>query len=102
MTLTPSSVAIGNFTFHAETCFFPNDRILRTIRLPMNYTLIDLVNLKDGTYTQEELDFNKVNEKIATAEASLDKAINSCFKQLKNYGIRLPEIDLFVKSMIYK
>ena len=101
MTFTPSTVALGNFTFHAETCFFLDDRILRTIQHPMNYTLIDLVNLKDGTYTKEELEFNKIPQKITEAEVGLEKAINSCYNKLKHYGIRLPEIEAFVKSKIY-
>ncbi|NCA75045.1 MAG: hypothetical protein EOM90_01800 [Alphaproteobacteria bacterium] len=101
MTFTPSSAALGNFTFHAETCFFTDDRILRTIQLPMNYTLIDLVNLNDGTYTQEELEFNRIPQKTAEAAAGLDEAIRSCYNKLKSYGIRLNDIEEFVKSKIY-
>ena len=102
MTFTPSTAALGNLTFPAETCFFPNDRILRTIQLPMNYTLIDLANLKNENYTQEELEFNKIPQKVATAETGLDKAIQSCYNKLKHYGIRLPEIEAFVREKIYK
>ena len=101
MTFTPSTAALGNFTFHAETCFFPDDRILRTIQLPMNYTLIDLVRLQDGTYTLEELEFNGIPQKIKEAESDLEKTITSCYRKLKGYGIQLHEVKEFVISKIY-
>ncbi|MEI6455438.1 MAG: hypothetical protein WCO93_04045 [bacterium] len=102
MSFSPSTATLGNFSFSAETCFFPNDRILRTIQLPMNYTLIDLVRLNNGTYTQEELEFNNVPDKITAAETGLDKAIRSCYNKLKHYGIRLNEVEQFVRGKIYK
>jgi len=103
MTISNSQATLGTLSFHAETCFFPNDRILRTIQLPINHSLIDLNNLlKDKSYTREELEFNKIPEKIAAAEISIDKAIQSCYNKLKGYGIRLNEVDEFVKTRIYR
>jgi len=101
MTFTPSTAALGNFTFRAETCFFPDDRILRTIQLPMNFTLIDLMRLNDGTYTEEELVFNGIPQKIKEAESGLDKTITACYHKLKGYGIQLHEVKEFVISKIY-
>ena len=100
MTIDDSSVSLGTFSFHAETCFFPDDRILRTIQLPINHTLKDLIQLTKGMYTQEELEFNKIHEKI-DAFAGIDKAVLTCYKALKQYGIQQYEIEKFVRERVF-
>ena len=102
MKLEPSRVWLGNLSFSAETWFFPNDRILRTIQLPMYYTLIDLVQLTKQNYTKEELEFNKIPQRINEASQGLDKAITSCFNKLKGYGIKRNEVEMFVRTHIFK
>jgi len=66
--ITEGEIIIGNLTFSAATCFFNDDKILRTINLPLNYTDADLLRLRNGKYTIEELDFNKMFAKLARAE----------------------------------
>jgi hypothetical protein len=101
MKIEPSRVWLGNLSFSAETWFFPNDRILRTIQLPMYYTLIDLVQLTKQNYTKEELEFNKIPQRIQEASVNLEKSIKSCYNKLKVYGFRFEEVESFVKSKIF-
>jgi len=101
MTFHPSETILGTFSFQAITKFYPKDQILNTIHLPKKCTLKDLLKLKSENHSQEELEFNKIPEKIAIAEAELEKSIQSCFKALKRYEIQHSEIEAFVKSKIY-
>lgn len=102
MKFEPSRVWFGNLSFSAETWFFADDRILRTIQLPMSYTLIDLIKLTKQNYTQEELEFNNIPQKIKEALQELDRTITSCHNKLKGYGINRKELELFIKSQVYK
>ena len=44
-----------------ETTFFETDKILRSIKMPINYTDWHLLRLENEGYTPEELEFNKLD-----------------------------------------
>ena len=102
MKIAESQVTLGTFSFSAKTIFFANDRVLRIIKLPKNYSFFDLITVTKSDYTQEELEYNKIPEKIAAMQDGLGKAIKSCFHKLKQFGIQFNDIEEFVMSKFYK
>ena len=93
---------IGNFKVSAGTCFFKDDAILRSINLPINYSITDLLHLTDH-YTQEEIEFNKLNLLLKTFYADMEKDIHLAFRFLSKYGVTKDEIKNIVqKRLSYK
>ena len=98
--ISEGEMKIHNVTILVKTTFFENDRILRTIQLPLNYTDGDLLRLTKEGYTWEELNFNKLTFKISQAEENLEKNKSSAFRLLKPYGVSFDDIeDLLKKRM---
>jgi len=101
ITIDEGEMSIGSLTVPVSTTFFKDDKILRTIKLPTNYTELDLLRLvKSGKYTQEELYFNKLSVKIDIAETHLRKNINYAYKILREYGVTKKEIEEIVERII--
>jgi hypothetical protein len=101
MKISDTHVTVGTFSFPAQTHLFSNDRILRTIKLPKKYSLIDLIKLTKLGYTQEELEYNQIPQKIMAMEDGVHDAIKVCFNKLKKYGILLNEVEEFVRTKVY-
>lgn len=101
MTITEGSLKINMVTVNANTCFFKDDRILRTIRLPLNYNEADLLRLVQQGYTEQELLFNKLYFKFERAQKSIETAINSAYLKLKLYGVTRAEIMNLVEKKLY-
>jgi len=80
-------IKIGEFFVDVPVSLIENDKILKTIDIPLNYTDMDILNLLRMGYTQEELTFNKVNKQIDDAIKRLDENIEKAFKILKPYGL---------------
>ncbi|HPT21879.1 MAG TPA: hypothetical protein PLR88_08040 [Bacteroidales bacterium] len=91
-------IGFGDLFIGADTTFINNDRILKSIDLPINYMELDLLKLDLNKYTPEELEFNKLTKKIENARKNLESAINEVYQKLKIYGFTKNEVDLFVKS----
>ncbi|MDP1614515.1 MAG: hypothetical protein Q8L68_01820 [Methylococcales bacterium] len=102
MKISDSHVTLGTFSFPAQIRLFPNDRILRSIKLPKKYSLIDLIELTKLDYTQEELDYNQIPQKIIAMEDGVSEAIKSCYNKLKKFGIQFNEVEEFVMTTVYK
>ena len=96
-----SEVTLGTFTFPAKTVLFRNDKVLREISLPKKYNLQDLLRITKSDYSKEELEFNKIPEKITSMEDGLGKAIKSCYLKLKPYGVDFKDIEQFVFLKVY-
>jgi hypothetical protein len=90
---------IGNFKVSAGTCFFKDDAILRSINLPINYSITDLLHLTDH-YTQEEIEFNKLNLLLKTFYADMEKDIHLAFRFLSKYGVTKDEIKNIVQKRL--
>lgn len=99
-TITDGFIKMNNITISAKTTFFENDRILRTIRLPMNYTDVDIINLKNSVYTQEELEFNNMTFLINQAEENLKANLLNAYNFIKLYGVKYAELEKLVKSKL--
>lgn len=92
-------MAIGNLTVKVNTFFFQDDSILRSIKLPINYSIVDILQLSDR-YTTEEIEFNKLDILLKRAYAELDKDINVSYGILKKYGVTTDEIRKIVLEEI--
>jgi hypothetical protein len=93
-------MTIGILTLAVHTCYFKNDRILRSINMPINFKDIDLLRLQKQGYTFEELQFNKLINPITEAENNLKYNINYSYNRLKEYGVSYEELEKLVKTNI--
>ena len=86
----------GILTVQAETVFFKDDRVLKTIVLPNKYTDLDLLLLKNEGYTEEELEFNNILGVLELAERRVYYKIRKASLCLREYGIMPKEIKKLV------
>lgn len=99
--IRPNEVTAGIVSFTANTTYFKDDTILRTIQLPINFTDGDILGIfKDEGYTLQELEFNKILPQIREAKAQLDGCIVKAFEHLKNYGISKEDVEKMVYGKI--
>jgi len=98
--ITEDEINVGILTFRAATCFFEDDKILRTIQLPLNYTDADVLRLRNGQYTQEELDFNNMFPKIEKAEKNLEHNLYWTYRKIHIYGVQYEELEELVKKKL--
>lgn len=101
ITFSEGSAKINRVTINAKTTFFENDRILRTIQLPINFTDADLLGLSLEGYTMEELDFNDLLKLINEAEVKLKEKIKQAQLLLKPYGVTYDALEKIVKSNLH-
>lgn len=97
--ITEGFLTIGKLTVEADTCFIQDDSILRSIKLPMNFTVADLLRLNDR-YTPEEIAFNKLDLLIKKNIQTIGQDIDKIAVVLKKYGINRKEIQQFVYEKI--
>ena len=86
-TLYEGELICENSRFAIETTFFKDDTILRSIDLPLNYTIKDLITLSEKGYTKEELNFNNIS-------AAIEKEKNKLLKELMTKGNVLPQYKM--------
>lgn len=97
--ISEGTMTIGNLTVKASTFFFNDDSILRSIKLPINYSIVDILRLRDQ-YTPEEIEFNKMDILIKKTITEIDKDINLSYRTLKKYGVTSAEIRKLVHERI--
>jgi hypothetical protein len=93
-------ISIGKVTVSARTFFFQDDTILRSINLPINYSVDDILRLP-GQYTPEELEFNKMNDLIKRTNNDMAKEIRQVTDILRKYGFTHTEIENLVHEKIF-
>jgi hypothetical protein len=96
-----SDLIINNISIAAKTTFFEKDNILRTIQLPINYTLVHLLGLENDGYTKEEIEFNNLKPIINAAEKSLHINLLKAYHKLAIYGVSYCELESFVNSKLF-
>lgn len=100
--ISEALVTIGKLTVDADTCFFEDDSILRSIKLPINFTVKELLSINER-YTPEEIAFNKLDVLIKKNVETISQDVNKIDVILKKYGITRNEIQKFVfKKIGYK
>ena len=102
-----SYISIGDYfmifngsTVHVETFFFQDYSILRSIDIPMNYTISDILRIS-LKYTEEEIEFNKLTEDIQKAFKSLSNDTKLVTSNLLKYGFSQREIEKFIHDKIF-
>jgi hypothetical protein len=94
-------VEINHLRVYTWTNFLEDDTVLRSVNLPINFTPADIVKLPEK-HTNEELDFNNLTTIYYKTFRTLSTDIKSVHEKLKKYGFTLEEINLIIKSKIYK
>ena len=89
-------------TIDIKTTFFEDDKILRTIKMPMNFTDAELLRLEHEGYTWDEVSFNKLTKRIAIAERKLKDNLFKAFEVLRVYGVTYEELEKFTKKHFTK
>jgi len=91
---------IGVSKFKVQTTFFEDDKILRSIKLPINYTDYHLLQLENRGFTIDELRFNKLEFEVYHAQKRLKTNINKTKDLLGVYGITKQEIEDIIDRKI--
>ena len=100
-TLSINTLKLRGFSFNVQTTFFENDRILRSINLPMNYKYLDIVKLYlSEKYTSEELKFNKLEKTVLDSIDKLKTDIDRVTSILKVYSFSRNEIECFIHDKV--
>lgn len=98
--ITDQFLRIGVTTIQARTFFFHDDSILRSINLPINYLARDVLLLAEH-YTEEEIEFNGLTEKLNLARRELIRDMALTYERLKNYGFSRSETEDMIIRKIY-
>ena len=99
-TITEGNMRINNITIKANTCFLNDDKILRSIKLPVNYNSGDLIRLLND-HTEEELIFNRIYGKVLKELSRLENNIINAYVILKEYGVKYEEIERLVAPKLF-
>lgn len=94
------NVQIDSTTFIVPTVFFKNLTPPRSIKLPINYSQRELIQISDG-YTSEELDFNNITPLIIEAKEELARSINLAQKHLNMYGVTFNDLSQLAYKKIF-
>ena len=96
----PGSLIFEGLILGANTFFFDDDSILRSIDLPINFSPVDVLNIP-SRYTQEEIEFNKVDGLVKAAYKDLDEDIAQIYRRLAKYRFNKEEVENFVLNKIF-
>ena len=94
-------MTIGNVIATVNTTFFEDDKILRTIDLPMNYTDADILKLMNEGYTWDEIEFNKLANQFIKANEKMKDNLFKAFINLKIYGVTYEDLEKLTKKRMY-
>lgn len=95
-----NEMKIGTTSFKVQTTFFETDSILRSIKLPINYTDYHVLQLEYKGYTLEELQFNQLEFKLHHAKKSLQYNLEKAHDILRYYGVNRTELKNLVEMKI--
>jgi hypothetical protein len=100
-TLTENQLKLRGFSFKVLTTFFEDDRILRSINLPVNYKYLDIVRLYlSEKYTTEEIIFNNLDKEVVDAINKLNTDIDKTASTMRKYGFTREEIETLVLKKV--
>lgn len=100
-TLTENQFKLRGFSFAVLTTFFENDRILRSINLPVNYKYLDIVQLYlSEKYTTEEIIFNNLDKEVVDAINKLNTDIDKVSSTMRKYHFSREEVEAFILNKL--
>lgn len=98
--VTEGEAMVGRVSVRANTTFFETDKILRSIQLPVNPKAIDYGKLEYQGYTQDELQFNGVDYKIAQSKKDFEESIRLAALNLNQFRISKEELKEIVLNRL--
>lgn len=98
--ITDDEIKVGVTMIRCQTTFFEDDSILRSIKLPINYTDWHLLQLEHKGFTVEELRFNDMEYLVHCANRTLKRNIKKTVDLLQVYGVTSKEITALIDSKI--
>jgi hypothetical protein len=99
--LVEDQLKLRGFSFSVRTTFFENDKILRSINLPINYKYLDVVRLYlSEKYTTDEIIFNNLDKEVVDAINKLNGEIDKVTSTLRKYGFKREEIETFILDKV--
>lgn len=78
---------VENFSMSVNATFFHDDKILRSVQLPINFNYIDLLRLSQDQFTKEEIDLNNIEMHIKNAREMFILDLMAAFKLLEVYHL---------------
>ncbi len=93
-------MTVNESTVIVTTWFFQDDSILRSIDLPVNYGIADVLRLSQR-YTEQEIEFNKLHHEFKSAFSTLANDTNFIVRRLKKYGISKDDVEAFIHGKIF-
>ena len=100
VTITNETMQINNLIINAQTTFFEDDKILRSIKLPVNYDDSFLLKLETQGYTNEELTFNRLGATILMAKRRKNNNLQNALYYLETYGIKYDDLEKIVNEKL--
>ena len=103
ITITEDTLQVnGLVKINAKTTFFEDDKILRSVILPANYTDKDLLRISvDKKFTKEEIEFNMLTAPIAESKSNYEKKVSAAHRILSIYGITKKDIKELINKRVY-
>lgn len=80
-------IRIEHLSVKVKTTFFHNDRILRSLQIPINYDYRDLLKVSPETFTKDEIDFINVGAQAKKAREMFLLDLMAAHKLLETYNI---------------
>jgi hypothetical protein len=93
-------MTINETTVFVLTWFFQDDSILRSINLPANYGIADILRLP-YQYTDQEIQFNQWAHECKKAFSTLHYDTQQIASRLKKYGISKSQVEEFIHGKIF-
>lgn len=87
-------------TVCVQTWFFKDDTILRSIDLPVNYKITDILRLAEK-YTPQEIEYNKLSVEYRKAHEKLYDDIQKINRILKPYHISNEKVQEFLYKLLF-
>ena len=87
-------------TVCVQTWFFKDDTILRSIDLPVNYKITDILRLAEK-YTTQEIEYNKLSIEYRKAHEKLYDDIQKINRILKPYCIPNEKVQEFMYKLLF-
>lgn len=94
--LAENQLKLRGFSFSVRTTFFETDTILRSIDLPVNYTLMDISKMYlTGKYTIDEILFNNLDKQVVDAINTVKADVAKIALLMKKYGFPWKKLKIF-------
>lgn len=96
--ITDGTIEINKLFINVQTTFFETDSILRSIKMPINYSDLHLLKLEKDGFTEEEIRFNELSSEVYYAKKALTSNIRNTINLLNIYGVNKKDIEEMINK----